>query len=198
MGSSSAISNIIAGLVITYMRPFKLGDRVKIGDITGDVIEKTMLVTRVRTIKNEDISIPNAAVLSGSTINYSSSAQELGLILHSTVTIGYDVPWKQVHQLLIDAAKRTKFIENTPEPYVSQKSLEDWYVAYELNAYTKESHKIPSIYSQLHGNIQDVFNEAGVEIMSSHYMTLRDGNQTTIPTNYLPKDYEVPGFKIKN
>ena len=97
LGSSSAISNIIAGLVITYMRAFKIGDRVKIGDTVGDVMEKTMLVTRLRTIKNEEVTIPNGAILNGSTVNYSTSAKDTGLILYTTITIGYDVPWRTVH-----------------------------------------------------------------------------------------------------
>lgn len=193
LGSSSAISNIIAGLVITYMRPFKMGDRVKIGDVVGDVLEKTMLVTRVRTIKNEDISIPNSAILNGSTINYSSSARELGLILHSTVTIGYDVPWLQVHQLLIDAAAKCEFVLEDPQPFVLQTSLDDYYVSYQINAYTNKVNKAALSYSQLHANIQDCFNAAEVEIMSPHYRHMRDGNESTIPS-----DYVAPSPKAKD
>ncbi|NJN42356.1 MAG: mechanosensitive ion channel family protein [Flammeovirgaceae bacterium] len=198
-GSSSAISNLVAGLVITYMRPFKIGDRIKIGEITGDVIEKSMLVTRVRTIKNEDITIPNSTVLSGHTVNYTTSAKDLGLILHTSVTIGYDVPWKKVHELLISAALATKGIlnEETKKPFVFQTSLDDFYVAYQINAFTEESHRMAAIYSDLHQNIQEKFNEGGVEIMSPHYGALRDGNMVTIPSDYLPKDYQTPSFKIK-
>jgi small-conductance mechanosensitive channel len=199
LGSSSAISNAVAGLVITYMRPFKIGDRIKIGELTGDVIEKSLLVTRIRTIKNEEITIPNASVLSGHTVNYTTSARELGLILHTGVTIGYDVPWKQVHELLIDAALATDGILNKEDkkPFVLQTSLDDFYVAYQINAFTNHSHKMASIYSQLHQNIQDKFNEAGVEILSPHYRAPRDGNMSTIPVNYLPKDYQAPAFNVK-
>lgn len=198
-GSSSAITNLVAGLMITYMRPFKIGDRIKIGEITGDVIEKSMLVTRVRTIKNEEITIPNSTVLSGHTINYTTSAKDLGLILHTSVTIGYDVPWKKVHELLIGAADATNGLlkEDKRKPFVFQTSLDDFYVSYQLNAYTEESHRMAAIYSDLHQNIQDKFNEGGVEIMSPHYGALRDGNLVTIPADYLPKDYQVPSFKIK-
>ena len=196
LGSSSAIGNIIAGLVIIYMRAFKIGDRVKIGDTTGDVIEKSMLVTRLRTIKNEDITIPNIAILNGSTINYSSSAQSLGLVINSTVTIGYDVPWRKVHELLIGAALKTDHISKHPQPFVLQTSLDDYYVSYQINAYTKEPKKSASIYSQLHSNIQDLFNESGVEILSPHYRASRDGNMTTIPESYLPSDYNPPSFKV--
>lgn len=181
LGSSSAISNIIAGLVITYMRAFKLGDRVKIGDTTGDVVEKTMLVTRVRTIKNEEVTIPNAAILNGSTVNYSTSSSDMGLILHTTVTIGYDVPWRQVHELLIEAALKTPSIEALPAPFVLQTGLDDFYVSYQLNAFTRAPKKSAIIYSDLHAQIQDAFARAGVEIMSPHYRAHRDGPNTTPP-----------------
>ncbi len=199
LGSSSAIANMVAGLVITYMRPFKIGDRVKIGDITGDVVEKTTLVTRIRTIKNEDVTVPNSTVLLSSTTNYSTNtrAPEPGLIIHTTVTIGYDVPWKDMHQALINAALRTDLVLKTPEPFVLQTSLDDFYVSYQINAYTREANQQVSIYSQLHQNIQDCCNETGIEIMSPHYRNQRDGNTTTIPANYLPKDYQAPVFNVK-
>ncbi|NJS15927.1 MAG: mechanosensitive ion channel [Nostocaceae cyanobacterium CSU_2_110] len=198
LGSSSAISNAVAGLVITYMRPFKVGDRIKIGDLSGDVIEKSLLVTRIRTIKNENITVPNATVLAGSTLNYTSSAKESGLILHTGVTIGYDVPWKQVHELLISAALATDGIlrDESKKPFVLQTSLDDFYVAYQINAFTDQAHRMAGIYSNLHQNIQDKFNEAGVEILSPHYRAARDGNMTTIPANYLPKDYKAPSFNV--
>lgn len=197
LGSSSAIANMVAGLVITYMRPFKIGDRIKIGDVTGDVVEKTLLVTRIRTIKNEVITIPNSSVLIGNTTNYSSEAIEKGLIIHTTVTIGYDVPWKDMHQALIDAALRTNLILDEPKPFVLQTSLEDFYVSYQINAYTREAGKQALIYSNLHQNIQDVCNERGIEILSPHYRAARDGNMTTIPADYLPNDYKSPSFNVK-
>lgn len=187
-GSAGSLSNIISGLVLTYMRLFRIGDRVKIGDVFGDVIEKSMLVTRIRTTKNEIISIPNSTVMSSHTINYSSDAPLKGLILHTTVTIGYDVPWKDMHQALIDAALRTEYVLQEPLPFVLQTGLEDFYVSYQINAYVRESHKQATIYSDLHQNIQDVCNERGIEIMSPHYRAERDGNKTTIPENYLDND----------
>lgn len=199
LGSSTAISNMVAGLVITYMRPFKIGDRIKIGEITGLVLEKSMLVTRIRTIKNEDITIPNASVLSGHTINYTTSAKELGLILHTTVTIGYDVPWQKVHDLLIKAANDAEGIlkDESKKPFVLQTSLDDFYVAYQLNAYTAQPEKMALIYSNLHQQIQDKFAEAGVEIMSPHFGAIRDGSGINIPADYLPKDYKAPSFGVK-
>jgi len=195
-GSSSAIANIISGLVITYMSPFKIGDRIKIGDITGDVVEKSLLITRLRTVKNEEVTMPNTAMLSGNIINYSSHARTKGLIIHTTVTIGYDTPWKDMHQALIDAALRTKDIKKNPEPFVLQTGLNDFYVSYQINAYTDAANTQERVYSQLHQNIQDVCNERGIEILSPHYRYQRDGNMTTIPAEYLKDDYKPPGFNV--
>lgn len=199
LGSSNAIANMIAGLVITYMRPFKIGDFIKIGDVSGTVIEKTSLVVRVRTPKQEDITIPNATVLSSSSINYSANTfgNNSGLLIHTTVTIGYDCPWNDVHKALMEAALRTDLLEKMPEPFVLQTSLDDFYVAYEINAYTKQPNQQPLIYSKLHQNIQDCFNEAGIEIMSPHYNSHRDGNRTTIPKHYLDEEYKPSSFSVK-
>lgn len=196
LGSHSSIANVVAGLVITYMRPFKVGDRIKIGDVTGDVIEKTLLVTRLRTPKNEEVTIPNSSVLSGNTVNYSTMARTVGLIIHTTVTIGYDVPWKKMHQALLNAADRTEAILKEPKPFVLQTSLDDFYVSYQINGYTRETNSFNRIYSSLHQNIQDCCNEMGIEIMSPHYRAQRDGNNTTIPADYLPADYKAPGFNV--
>ena len=185
LGSSTVIGNVIAGLVITYMRPFKLGDRIQLNDTTGNVIEKTPLVTRIKTPKNEVVTIPNSFIMSSHTVNYSASAREYGLIIHSEVTIGYDVPWRQVHQLLIEAALNTPGVIDDPRPFVLETSLSDWYPVYQINAYIREADKLAQIYSDPHQNIQDRFNEAGVEIMSPHYMAMRDGNESTIPKDDL-------------
>ncbi len=185
LGSSTVIGNIIAGLVITYMRPFKMGDRIKLNDATGDIIEKTPLVTRIRTPKNEVVTVPNSFIMSSHTVNYSTSAREYGLIIHSEVSIGYDIPWRQVNQILIDAALNTPGVVDDPRPFVLETSLSDWYPVYQINAYIKEAAKMAQIYSDLHQNIQDKFNEAGIEIMSPHYMAVRDGNETTIPKDDL-------------
>ena len=197
LGSSSFVANIIAGVVLTYTRAFRLGDRVKIGETIGDVLEKSLLVTRVRTIKNVEITIPNSIVLSSHIVNYSSNSQKnMGLILHSTVTLGYDVPWREVHQALIQAALNTPDILAEPRPFVLQTSLDDYYVSYEINAYTNTPHRMAVIYSDLHQNIQDACNAAGIEILSPAYNALRDGNHSTIPGEHLPPDYRPPGFRI--
>lgn len=197
-GSSSAIANIVAGTVLTYTRAFNVGDRVRIGETTGDVVAKSLLVTRVRTIKNVDVTVPNAMVLSTHVLNYTAMAKESGVILHTGVTIGYDVPWRQVQQLLIDAAKATTDIQADPVPFVLQTSLDDFYVSYELNAYTANAKAMARIYGDLHANIQDAFNAAGVEIMSPHYKALRDGNQVTIPAEQLPANYVTPSFRVQS
>ena len=181
LGSSTLIANLMAGLVITFMRPFRVGDRIKLNDTVGDIIEKTPLVTRVKTPKNEIVTVPNSFVMSSLTTNYSSSAQEYGLIIHTDVTFGYEVPWQQVHQLMIQAALATPNIEAEPRPFVLQTKLDDWYVVYQINAYTRHPEKMAAIYSDLHQNILDIFHEAGIEVMSPHFMGVRQSEQPFIP-----------------
>lgn len=196
LGSTSAVANVVAGIIITYMRAYHIGDRIKVGDTVGDVVEKNLLITRLRTIKNVDVTIPNSLLLSSHVLNYSSSAQEYGLILNTSVTIGYDTPWRQVHELLISAARRTEHVLELPEPFILQTALNDFYVTYELNAYTDKPNRMANLYSQLHQNIQDTFNEAGVEIMSPHYSQLRDGNTVTVPEQFRPAGYVPPSFRV--
>lgn len=181
LGSTSLITNIVSGIVLTYSRGLKIGDRVEIGDTLGDVIDRTILVTRIRTIKNVVITIPNAKVMQHEIINYSAEAREEGLILHTSVTIGYDAPWRKVQKLLINAAMETGNIMENPTPYVLKTNLDDHYVTYELNAYTSKPSEMAEIYSELHQNILDKFNEASVEIMSPTYFAFRDGQNSTIP-----------------
>src|SRR6185436_10273097 len=154
-------------------------------DTIGDVLEKTQLVTRLRTIKNVEVVIPNAAILSNQILNYSALARSRGLILNTTVTIGYDAPWRTVHELLTHAALSTQGILPDPPPFVLETSLNDFHISYELNAYTDRANEIQDIYSHLHESIQDSFNEAGVEIMSPTFYALRDGNRVTIPADHL-------------
>ncbi len=182
LGSTSAVANMVAGVIITYMRPFRLGDRVRIGETEGDVIEKTLLVTRIRTIKNVDVTVPNTSVLGSQIFNFSlsSEANAPGLILNTTVTIGYDVPWRKVHELLVAAALATDHVLPEPKPFVLQTSLNDYHISYELNAHTRTPSKKALIYSLLHQNIQDTFDRAGVEILSPGYASLRDGSPSTV------------------
>ena len=199
LGSSSAIANLIAGVSLTYMRSFRVGDVIKVGDFTGVVLERRLYITRLKTFKNQVITIPNNIILTSHVNNLSQEVRRgNGLILHTSVTIGYDAPWEKVHALLIAAANRTAHILKSPPPFVLQTALNDFYVAYELNAYTDAPEIMPWIYSELHKNIQNAFNEGGVEIMSPHYTQIRDGNHTTIPADYLPPDYEAAGIRIAN
>ena len=171
LGSSSAIGNLVAGLVITYMRPFKIGDRVKIKDITGFVVEKNLMVIRLKTHKNEYVTFPNLTILNSEIINYYTSSLEDadGLILHAEVTFGYATPWKTVHDILIQAALATDYVLKNPKPFVLQTGLDDFYARYQINCYTKEVDKVPRIYTQLYENIQDGFRNAGLDLTSAHY-----------------------------
>jgi small-conductance mechanosensitive channel len=170
LGSSTAIGNLIAGLMITYMRPFKIGDRIKIGENVGMVIERNAVVVKIETDKKEFVTFPNLTILTSSITNFSSSSQSAnGLVIHTNVTYSYDVDWRKIHELLITAAKNTLYIEKTPEPFVLQKALDDFYCVYEINAYTKEVEKVTRIYSELHQNIQDIFSQAGLDLTAPHY-----------------------------
>lgn len=196
LGSSSAVANAIAGVILTYMRSFLAGDWVQIGDNMGEVVERTLLVTRILTPKAEVITIPNSTVMSGAVKNYSTEANKSGVIFYTSVSISFEVPWRTVHQLLISAASATGHVLRHPAPFVLQRSLDDFYVTYELNAYTNIPRKVLNIYSDLHQNIQEKFNEAGVEICSPHFSALRDGNSIAIPKQYIAPDYKSPGFRL--
>lgn len=173
LGSSTVIANVIAGFVITYMRPFRMGDRIKLNDTVGNVVEKTGLVTRIRTVKNEVVTIPNSFILSQQTINYSESARSYGLIIHAEVSIGYTVPWRRVHELLLSAALATPGVEHEPAPFVLENKLENNYPLYQINAYIRDADAQLDIYSALYQNIQDKFSEAGVEITSPSFVSIR-------------------------
>jgi small-conductance mechanosensitive channel len=197
LGSAGAIGNLVSGIVLTYTRSFSVGDRVRIADTTGDVVGHGLLSTKIVTIKNEEITIPNGAILGNHIVNYTELAEGQGLILHTGVTIGYDVPWRTVHELLIDAARATAGVLSEPEPFVLQTGLDDFYVRYEINAYTREPRRMATIYSELHQSIQDRFFAAGVEIMSPHYSSLRDGNAVAIPPDRRPARYVPPAFRVR-
>jgi small-conductance mechanosensitive channel len=169
LGSSSVISNVVAGYTMTYRRAFKVGDRIKVDDMLGDVAEIRLLVTHLRSIKNEEIVIPNSVILNSHVINYSTLAKQQGLILHTTVGIGYETPWRQVHAMLLMAAERTEGFLKEPSPFVLQKVLGDFCVNYELNVYCDNVKSSAQLYTVLHQNILDVFNEYDVQIMTPAY-----------------------------
>jgi small-conductance mechanosensitive channel len=169
LGSTSAIANIVAGYMLTYRRALKVGERVKIGEAFGDVIETTLQATHLRTIKNEEIIIPNSQILASEVVNYSTLARDQGLILHTEVGIGYETPWRQVEAMLIMAADRTATLLKDPRPFVRQLRLADFAVTYEINAYCHDVQAMGQIYTELHRNILDCFNEHGVQIMTPAY-----------------------------
>ena len=169
LGSSTAISNMIAGYMMTYRRAFKVGDRVQIGDAIGEVIETRLQVTHLRSFKNEELVIPNSQILGSQVMNYSSLARTRGLILHTEVGIGYETPWRQVEAMLLEAAGRTTGLATEPKPFILEKKLGDFAVTYELNVYCNNVPAIMQLYSELHRNILDVFNEYGVQIMTPAY-----------------------------
>ena len=189
LGSTNVIANLMSGMVITYMRPFIKGDRIRIGETYGDVVEKTPFVIRIQTPKNEIVTVPNATVLSSNVINYSAKtkdSKDTGVVINTIVTMGYDVPWMHINQILIDAALKTPFVLQKPTPFVLQTALNDFSVSYQINAYIKEASQMPYIYSELYKNIQDSFRDAGIEMLLPHYQALRDGNPSVIPPIYNP------------
>jgi len=169
LGSSSLIANLIAGYSMTYRRAFRVGDRIQVGDVTGDVTESGLMVTRIRTIKNEEVVVPNSTILSNHIVNYSTLAKQAGLILHTTVGIGYETPWRQVEAMLIMAAEQTPGLRKEPPPFVLQKNLGDFCVIYEINAHCDDPQAMARLYTDLHRNILDLFNEYGVQIMTPAY-----------------------------
>ena len=181
LGSTSIIGNVVAGMVMTYMRPFHIGDYIKVGDTVGEVIEKTVLVTRIRTRKNEVVTIQNSSLMGSQTSNFTVAAETYGLIVHTKVTIGYDVPWQLIQSIMEKAAADTPGIKKHPKPFMMTTSLDDFYVEYEINAFTSDAKNMPRIYSELHQNLLHRFFEAGVEIMSPHIYARRDGIDVQIP-----------------
>ena len=169
LGSSSMIGNLIAGYTMTYRRAFKIGDRIMVGAYMGDVEQVRLLVTYLRTPKNELVAIPNSVILNGEVVNYSTLASKQGLILHTTVGIGYETPWRQVEAMLLEAAARTTGLLREPPPFVLLKALGDFCVTYEINAFCADPQAMNRLYTELHRNILDLFNEYGVQIMTPAY-----------------------------
>ena len=198
LGSSTAIANVISGIISVYTRAFQLGDRIDVNGVKGEVVDKTLLSVQVLTPDNEVVTIPNSSVISNNVINYAASYRDFKkpLVLRTTVTLGYDVPWRKVYDVLTKAALATDGVLPEPPPVVRQTSLDDYYPSYCLKACTIEPKRMEVIYSQLHENIQDKCNEADIEILSPGYTAIRDGNVTTIPSDYLDEEYQAPGFRL--
>jgi small-conductance mechanosensitive channel len=194
-GSSSFIANILAGLAMTYRGAFKEGDRIKIDDVFGDVEDIKLMTTRIRTLKNESVVIPNSNILNTNVTNYTVMARDPGLLLHTTVGIGYDTPWRQVEAMLMIAAERTEGLQDQPKPFVLQTLMGDFAVNYEINAYCKNAERMVPIRSDLHRNIQDVFNEHGVQIMSPAYVADPASAKIVPPDNWYVEPASKPAKK---
>lgn len=186
LGSTAAIGNMVSGVILTYTRAFRIGDRVQIGDAVGDVLAKSLFVTRLRTIKNEEITVPNGLVLGGQVVNYSNAAKRRELVLTTEVGIGYDVHWRTVEALLREAAVKTPGILPEPEPYIWPKKLGDFAVLYELHACTDRADKMARTYAALRRNTLDVLHNAGVEIMTPDVQALRDASRSSVPAENAP------------
>ena len=181
IGSSGVVSQAASGIILVYSRAFRPGDFVQIGDTEGTVLSIGLLSTKIRTNKREQVNIPNSVLTSTTTKNYSSLMEEKGVIVHTSVTIGYDTPWRQIHAMLLLAAGRTAELRKEPKPFVYQTALSDFYVEYQLNAYLAEPRNRPRVLAELHAHIQDVFNEHGVQIMSPHYENDPEGGAKLVP-----------------
>lgn len=206
IGSRTAVANVVAGIILIYTRSFQIGDRIQVGDATtrkyvkGDVEEKSIFVTRIRTSNNVLITIPNSQLLTGSILNYSASMRETNrpVALTTTVNFGYDIPWQKVYEVLIDAASITSYVLEEPAPVVLQANLDAFSVSYELRAFTHHPSKESRVRSELHQNIRGKCNAAGIEILSPQYSAVRDGNTSTIPEDCLPENYTPPGFQLNS
>lgn len=202
LGSSAAVSNAVAGIILIYTRAFQVGDRVEITgvreSIKGDVEEKSLLVTRIRTGLNIIVTMPNASLLASNIKNYSASQRDSNrpVIIATKVNFSYNLPWQTVYEILTNAARITPYILPDKQPCVYQRNLNDSSVTYQLEVYTDNPQKEFTIWSELHKNIRDKCNEAGIEIISPDYSVIRDGNKSTIPEDYLPKDYTPGGFNL--
>ncbi|CAN5337585.1 hypothetical protein BH23GEM2_BH23GEM2_06600 [soil metagenome] len=169
LGSTGIVNQAMSGLVLMYSRALKPGDYVRVGETEGTVTKLAMLSTKIETTKHEEMTIPNAVMVANGIRNFTRLSEGGGLIVHTDVTIGYDVPWRQVEALLLLAADRTPKLAKSPPPFVLKRELADFYVDYELNAYLSTPEQRIQVLSALHAQIFDAFNEYGVQILSPHY-----------------------------
>jgi small-conductance mechanosensitive channel len=195
-GSSGLIGNLLAGILLTYQRAFKLGDVVRIEGVYGKITEKTLLITRVITVGNEHVAIPNSKLLAASVTNYSAHHLTDGFALGITATIGYDVDWRVVHKLLLDGAAQTEQIATEPAPRVLENSFGNYSVEYELRVWTKTSEEMFETCANLRRNVLDAFANAGVEIMTPTILSLRDASELAVPVERFPNRPQPPGIRI--
>ncbi|HJW10030.1 MAG TPA: mechanosensitive ion channel domain-containing protein, partial [Holophagaceae bacterium] len=185
------------GVQLSFMSPYRVGDFIRIGDHEGTVVERNLLHTRLRTLFNQVVTLPNSAIVSGAVINLSALAKDRGLRIFATTTLRYDAPWRKVHELMLEAASSVPGLREEPRPYVLQTSLNDSHVTYQVNVFMQEPELRPQALSALHAALQDAFNTAGLELLSPAYHALRDGNALTLPAGHRPEGYEAPGFRVQ-
>ena len=185
LGSAGVVSQLLGGLIVVYSRAFQPGEYVKIDDYEGRVSVVGVLSTKIKTIRNEEVTIPNAVLLSATSTNYSRLTKETGVIISTSITIGYDTPWPQVHHLLLTAASKAEGLRKTPAPEVRQTALSDFYVEYRLIMFIDDPMQKVIVLSSVHQQIQDAFAEAQVQIMSPHF-------ETQPENNVLPGDWTAP------
>jgi len=192
LGSAGVVTQMMSGLVLIYSRALKVGDFVSIGDVMGVVKETGALSTKIVNMRNEEVTIPNAIVVGSPIKNYTGASGEQGALVSTTVTIGYDTPWRQVHAMLINAAEATPGLRAQPRPFVMQKGLQDYYVEYELYAYLDRPLERIQILSNLHSRIQDQFNTYGVQIMSPHFVMQPRNNVVVNKDDWFAAPAEPP------
>jgi small-conductance mechanosensitive channel len=198
LGSGGMVGNVIAGLVLTYARTFSVGDRVRVGEHVGDIVGLGLFATKLRSIRNEEITLLNGLVINLPITNYTRLEQDAGLVLHTQVTIGYDAEWRTVHALLIEAASRVDGVERSRAPWVYQRALNDHHISYEICCVTRRSHEQLALYSRLHEEIQDAFARAGIEILSPAYTSVRDANAPVLPNQPAGPRAEPGGFRVRS
>jgi small-conductance mechanosensitive channel len=189
----------MSGLALMYSRGYQVGDYLRVGDYEGTVQGLGMLMTRLRTVKDEYVNIPNSVVIGGSTVNYSAAGREgHTLWIYTSATIGYDVPRTEVECLMLEAARGSTAVVATPAPFVLMRALGDYSIEYQLNAAidSSQARDLPQLYSALHCRVYDAFARAGVEILSPSYFALRDGNRATIPESLRP-DLKPGSFRVR-
>lgn len=197
LGSGPAVTNLVSGLSLTYSNAFQVGDVVLIGGYAGTVVERTLLITRLRTFKQEEVTIPNSTVMNGKVVNYSTTAREGKLLFYVGVTLGYDVPPSQVHQVLLQAAAEPQGWCLQPAPFVLQTQLEGSWVGYELNVAIDHPENTLDIYSALRRRILESFHGAGIELMTPTIHALRDANPSTVPRDLRTPGHTEHSFQVR-
>jgi small-conductance mechanosensitive channel len=195
LGSTGIINQVMSGLFVVYSKALKTGEWVQVNDIEGEVLEVGLLAGKIRTVEGQEVTIPNSVLVSTATKNYTRLGYPDGTIISSTVSIGYDGPWRQVHALLLLAADRTSNVRKQPKPYVLQRQLSDFYVAYTLIAHIENEKLRIETLSNLNASIQDAFNESGVQIMSPHFM-MQPERSVVIPPSKWHGSTPIPGFDV--